>query len=721
MKFLSQIHSVRGQSALEYLLLVGGAVLISTITLLIIFTSSSGTEGLINENLDEYSKLNSFLDEPPDGPGGIDLDAPALSTFSVVPGDGLNTITYAATDPSNPVVYAVVRTTTIGLLDGLTTTDFDTPQGGVTILPIGTSPLVDDSLTNGTAYYYRLRACDSAAIPNCVLSTTLEGMPASVSSGGWAIFSPSTDTQFIYVSSSAPGNCQVYTTADMIIGGVIGPDPFQPNGSPSGSGIIPGACSTIAAGRNLLRDTHPDWLLLKKGDTWNETLSGWVTSGRSISEPAVISGYGTGARPKIDTGSNNGISQCSEPTISNVSFSGIHLHSSWSGNLSDPNPPTAIRFVCGKKWVNGLFEDMEIEGYSNAFTIQGSPAAVNQNIILSRNLIYNNGATCTSPSSICGMGLYTENTDGLTLQENVFYHNGWKFGSPAASTFSHNIYIQNGLSTNDVVVGNMINDGSNYGIHLRTGGILANNLFYGNRVSMGLGGGQAPELNPNVQLDVRDNVILNGLDTWGISMSNIEGGIVQDNIITQSDLPIPIQISSVFQGSKVKNLTFTENVVYNSGDPADYHGIYIEGGSSQMSNVVFTNNDFQITNFNPTLNGSVLVYHSTSSSFPSITSGGNRFYAPLGNQNSLFGWATTNFSNLVGWQAQLVDSPPSIMQQAVYPDPNRNISTYMASLGFSDTSYSNFMTQVLANSKESWDPRFTADAVNEYIRTGFGK
>ncbi|MEK6971005.1 MAG: class III signal peptide-containing protein [archaeon] len=46
----------RGQGALEYLLLIGGAVLIATIVLLIIIGSSTTTKGIINTNLNEFTK-----------------------------------------------------------------------------------------------------------------------------------------------------------------------------------------------------------------------------------------------------------------------------------------------------------------------------------------------------------------------------------------------------------------------------------------------------------------------------------------------------------------------------------------------------------------------------------------------------------------------------------------------------------------------------------------
>lgn len=44
----------RGQGALEYLLLIGGAVLIATIVLLIIIGSTGQTNTIINNNLNQF-------------------------------------------------------------------------------------------------------------------------------------------------------------------------------------------------------------------------------------------------------------------------------------------------------------------------------------------------------------------------------------------------------------------------------------------------------------------------------------------------------------------------------------------------------------------------------------------------------------------------------------------------------------------------------------------
>src|SRR5262249_30231035 len=115
--------------------------------------------------------------------------------------------------------------------------------------------------------------------------TLVQGQTAPYLDGnGWTVFTASSDTRKIYVSSSM--------------------------GNDFNSGLSPSTpVKTIAKGLSLLRDGYPDWLLLKKGDSWIEGNQLRV-SGRSASEPMVISSYdpnnptvpdpGTGgARPLI--------------------------------------------------------------------------------------------------------------------------------------------------------------------------------------------------------------------------------------------------------------------------------------------------------------------------------------------------------------------------------------------------------------------------------------
>ncbi len=49
---------------------------------------------------------------------------------------------------------------------------------------------------------------------------------------------------------------------------------------------------TLAAAAALMREGFPDWMLLRGGDVWLEGLAGYPLSGRSDSEPMVITTYG---------------------------------------------------------------------------------------------------------------------------------------------------------------------------------------------------------------------------------------------------------------------------------------------------------------------------------------------------------------------------------------------------------------------------------------------
>lgn len=65
-------------------------------------------------------------------------------------------------------------------------------------------------------------------------------------------------------------------------------------------------CATPGKAQLLLRNNQPDWLLVKKGDSWPYGLNynaigfqngAWNENGKSTAEPMLIGSYGTGARP----------------------------------------------------------------------------------------------------------------------------------------------------------------------------------------------------------------------------------------------------------------------------------------------------------------------------------------------------------------------------------------------------------------------------------------
>src|SRR5689334_1408982 len=122
----------------------------------------------------------------------------------------------------------------------------------------------------------KARRCDSPFAMEQLENRQL--LSVGLDDNGWTTVTPSDDTRQVYVSSS--------------------------EGDDANNGLSPQSpVETITAGIKLLRDGMPDWLLLKRGDSWSgEGLGSWSKSGRSAEEPMLISAYDTGPRPLLMTG-----------------------------------------------------------------------------------------------------------------------------------------------------------------------------------------------------------------------------------------------------------------------------------------------------------------------------------------------------------------------------------------------------------------------------------
>lgn len=95
---------------------------------------------------------------------------------------------------------------------------------------------------------------------------------------------------------------------------------------------------TIAAAVALLREGFPDWLLLRRGDEWNEGLGGLVMGGRSEVEPVVVTGYGPGnIPPRLNP---------TDPDSAWPSGSNVVVH----GVTMPPRPSDGLVMVPGGGW-----------------------------------------------------------------------------------------------------------------------------------------------------------------------------------------------------------------------------------------------------------------------------------------------------------------------------------------------------------------------------------
>lgn len=420
-------------------------------------------------------------------------------------------------------------------------------------------------------------------------------------------FSPSTATQMIYVSSSTGDDSNPGTQAE----------PFQ----------------TIAAGIDALRDGQPDWLLLKKGDVWDESLGGsrWKKSGTSPTEPMIVWTYGTGARPLLRTGSGGAmrvLAGQSTPTfVENLVISGLHFYA----HTRDPSGPsfTDPNGAIGLQWLRGcrslLLDDCVFQAYATGMVIEDFYGDGVSNVTLRRCQVLDSYSTGGHAQGILAVGI-----NGLTIEECLFDNNGFnnQIAGAEPTIFNHNIYVTNSCS-NVVVRKNIILRAASHGIQLRPGGVLEDNLFVLNPISVLLGGGTFPNPGGIIATATR-NVLLEGNDIgtglrgWGFELTNIQNVTLQDNIIAN----MASAGGNSFAIEDDPNTTYINNIVWN-------------------------------------------------------------------------------------WPGS-----PSFESPGPFSDPDRSLATYNATQGGPAT-LEGFVANVRAQSRDNYNPAFTAEVVNQYLRGGF--
>ena len=328
-------------------------------------------------------------------------------------------------------------------------------------------------------------------------------------------FSPSNDSKIIYVSSQS---------GDDATGTAINASEMESPTNPNVS-ILP--YKTLSAAISQLRDGYPDWILLNRGDTWNnESFGIFSKSGRALSEPMVLGFYGSsGQRPLIKTGRETGLNSAGRET-SNLAIIGLDFYA----NARDPNSADFIDSTEGSSGLrivgsgeNILIEDTVIRFFGTNLNIS-EYNGYHSNVSIKRCIILDSyGYKDISHSS----GIYISGVDGILMEDNIFDHNGWNSQvSEATSTvFNHNVYIQwSNVAENITVKNNVSTRSSNHAIKGRPGGVYTNNLFAENPIGFEFGYNAEHPIQNGSHALVQDNVILAGKQgggskaIWGIEV-----------------------------------------------------------------------------------------------------------------------------------------------------------------------------------------------------------
>jgi hypothetical protein len=485
----------------------------------------------------------------------------------------------------------------------------------------------------------------------------------------WTTFAPQQDTRIVYASNS--------------------------QGSDENDGLSEARPKrSLRAASALLRDGYPDWLLLRKGDDWNEEFGNWTKSGRNQDEPILISSYGSGPRPRIQPAPGNGGIGFLDPGLHDVSI--VDLHFSPQGSSKEGN---AIAWLTdgGRLLIEGCL----LEHFQQPIVLWGP-----RDVVIRRCVIVDSAKD----------GLYVTETKNLLLEENVID----SIGANSPTIFQQGCYTDNEGNLDIVLRGNLISNVSN-GLHLRAGGLAEDNLFVRCGIAVQLGGGDSWQANPDgVHCQARRNVILDGEDVdpgnargWGFHLENIASATLEGNIVANlgaATFPVAFGLQGSMNGNRIHDVFLRDNIVSDWGGP----GVNIQGAAgSEVQHIEVGSNDFQ----NST-DGGKLIEAGTEVAESQLTSLDNRFFSAALPADKWFQIGTSSVS-LASYKTIVGDST-SVEQSVLYPNPSASLAAYHASLG-RPPSHEAFMLEARKQSRDEWRPEYSAPVVNAWIRAAFGQ
>jgi hypothetical protein len=496
-------------------------------------------------------------------------------------------------------------------------------------------------------------------------------------------------------------------------------------GSDSNNGLSPSSpVATLSHAVSMLRPNSPDWLLLNRGDTFNGTIN-LSTSGISAQQPVVITNYGdpTLPRPVVDAGANNALTTGTSNHY--VDIIGITFTTS-THNPASPNfTNQASNGISDGGTTDVLVEDCKFSFFIDDLVFQTVSSQV-ANITVRRNEILDSYST-TSHSE----GLYAEEVNNLTIQDNVFDHDGWNtsVAGGGATGYNHDAYLHQ--SDNGVVVtNNIFADAGSVGLQARSGGIIDDNLFVNDPYGFTFGlvngsttrpGGVSGEAIGNVVIEPRVDTV----NTWGtaIQIGNLKvggGTVIANNIVAGASTNSPAIIFAPGNGDAnpqqeagLNSLLFTNNTVYNWGNGLYFSNLYVPGGvgADGLTNVVVSNNDIQ----NTIGYGGGRAVANANLYDPRYEDFSGNTYASSSAASNWFQYQSINTS-FATWKANI--EPTAISATVPFVNPTPTVESYMGSLGLTAT-MAGYIAGARNQSFTNWNPVYFASAMISYVKAGF--
>jgi hypothetical protein len=564
-------------------------------------------------------------------------------------------------------------------------------------------------------------------------------LSVSLDAQGWTVIGPSADTRVIYVSDS--------------------------EGSDQNDGLSEATPKkTIAAGKAILRNGYPDWLLLKKGDTWTDQQFGYNNlHGRSEQERMVFGAYGTGARPLLKTAhATPGFANTKTATpATNLAFIGLEFlaytrepHTpDWEG---PPQATDCFTFLYSIQ--NILIEDVKAQYYEIGIVAQDDFFGSDNNLEIRRSVFanqYHIGAG--------GAGGYFYGMDGLLIEDSVWDHNGW-YGDRDNGGVYIGVYFTRGTYTHSTRQLTNSGEFADYSwqsgdkIYISSGSIPPGEYVIESQVNddtivlavdARLTGNSSGDVNSiESRAKAEHNFYISNQQHAAVSTRDERPHIiVRNNIIART-----ASTSNTMRagGTMQNNLVIGGATGTDHGYSHDTHE-HPDGVDSYIGHNVFINGELanSATNFSwaiRTMNARTsviednIILHKTTDSTVNvyafelngsrsrdddITLSRNIVYdytkgAPYCGSSCQYLDVTENNNSYwdasgAGWT---VSGTNRNSEDLAFVDPTRDIGTYNATLG-GEATVEAFLTEAKLQSKDNWRNQYTATVVNDYIRAGF--
>lgn len=492
------------------------------------------------------------------------------------------------------------------------------------------------------------------------------------------------------------------------------------DGNDANDGLSPASPKkTIAAAADLVvaRGLKPDWILLKRGDSFSERLGWFVESigGYSAEYPMIFGAYGTDTDPRPEI----------HPPDLAANFNHVSHIALMSLDVFCPTHAAGNNFdgiICHST-TDVLLEDVRFRDLKSAIVCQNTFGAGRPNgFRVRRCSAYDIYLTTTG-----GIGVYFEEADGVEFEETMIDYCGWHAGTAAPGGFFHNTYFQHNCGP--IVFKRCISTRSSLdGLNCRSGGWIEDNLIAGSPIGIGYSSGTAGYNWAANRGSVKRNVFLEPWESfgglyWGFAFQTAHYFDANENIAYGNTLPLNDDFSFDFSGTAgpygaagVTHATITGNIAYQCRAPFRVRN----NTGSDLSDLVVTGNDVQEdVGFNAS-NGwgdPVCLGMQHQNAYPgTVTFGGNSWFTG----RAAGQWFSDGFgglSSFAGYMATIGDTTSTNSAKS-YSAPARSFADYMASIGETG-GLVEFCAGARENRRYAWDDDYTAVAIINYIRDGF--